>query len=72
MTPQEMDAHAEAWEEVARMAMGEAHSWRERAAEVRKRQEAERLAAEDEQRKKDLAAARRHLGKSVVESTTEG
>ncbi len=68
MTPEEMDAHAAAWEEVARNAMAEAHAWRERAGEVRKKRAAERDAIEEAQRKKDLATARRFLGKDAVES----
>ncbi len=68
MTPEEMDAHAEAWEEVARNAMGEAHVWRERAAEVRKRKAMEIAAEEEKQRKADLKAGRRVLGPGLMES----
>lgn len=71
MTPGELDAQAAAWEEVARIALGEAHAYRERALTARKEIAAKIAAEEDAQRKKDLAAARRHLGKSAVESTQE-
>lgn len=69
MTPEEMDAHAAAWEEVARNAMGEAHSWRERAQEVRKRKAAESAAEDEKARQRDLKTARRFLGNGVQEST---
>lgn len=70
MTPEEMDAHAAAWEEVARNAMGEAHSWRERAQEIRKRKAQEIAAEEDKARQRDLKSAQRFLGKGAVESAS--
>ena len=70
MTPEEMDAHAAAWEEVARNAMGEAHSWRERAQEIRKKRAAEIAAIEDKARSRDLKTAQRFLGASAVESAS--
>ncbi len=69
MTPEEMDAHAAAWEEVARNAMAEAHAWRERAGEVRKKRAAEVAAEEDKRAKRDLATARRFMGPATQESS---